>query len=267
MRLHSNHGARLPWQYGEQARVAAERFLNLRENLVPYTYTLAKEAADTGVPVARATYLEYPGEQGAYDSAMREYLYGPDVLVAPATSPGTTATTSVWFPPGQWTDYFTGKTYSGPATRDVTTDWNAMPVFVKAGGILPTRTDNVPNDVQSPLTKVTVNVAGGADGSFALYEDDGRSAGRIRSATTALRYTEHGGDHVLRLGPARGSYPGQVTRRQWTVAFSDAAPPTAVRIDGVRAPAGSWTFDATRHTLTITVPARPVRAATTIDYN
>ncbi|MFL6056398.1 MAG: TIM-barrel domain-containing protein [Actinoallomurus sp.] len=264
LRLHSNHGDRLPWQYGEQARVAAERFLNLRENLVPYTYTLAEEAATTGVPVVRATYLEYPGEQGAYDAAGREYLYGPDVLVAPATSPGTTATTPVWFPPGRWTDYFTGKTYTGPVTRDVTTDWNAMPVFVKTGGILPTRTDNVTNDVQNPLTKVTVNVAGGADGSFALYEDDGRSAGR--SATTTLRYAERGGDHVLSIGPARGRFPGQVTRRQWTAVFADAIPPTDVRINGVRVPAGSWTFDGTRRTLAVTVPARPVGTATTIDY-
>ncbi|MEV0405562.1 TIM-barrel domain-containing protein [Actinoallomurus sp. NPDC050550] len=266
LRLHSNHGDRLPWQYGEQARVAAERFLNLRENLVPYTYTLAKEAADTGVPAVRATYLEYPGEQGAYDAAGREYLYGPDVLVAPATSPGATATTSVWFPPGQWTDYFTGKTYSGPATRDVTTDWNSMPVFVKAGGILPTRTDDVTNDVQNPLSKVTVNVAGGADGSFALYEDDGRSAGSHPSATTTLRYTENGGEHVLRIGPARGRFPGQVARRQWTAVFSAADRPTAVRVDGVPVPEGSWSYDDARRRVTVTVPVRPVGAATTIDY-
>ncbi|MEV5711501.1 TIM-barrel domain-containing protein [Actinoallomurus sp. NPDC052274] len=266
LRLHSNHSARLPWQYGDQARVAAERFLNLRENLVPYTYTLAKEAADTGVPVVRATYLEYPDEQGAYDAAAREYFYGSDVLVAPATSPGATATTSVWFPPGQWTDYFTGKTYSGPATRDVTTDWNSMPVFVKAGGILPTRTDDVTNDVQNPLSKVTVNVAGGADGSFALYEDDGHSTDPHASAATTLRYTERGGDHALLIGPARGRFPGQVARRQWTAVFSTATRPTAVRVDGRPVPQGNWTYDGGRGTLTVTVPARPVGTATRIDY-
>jgi hypothetical protein len=261
MRLHGNHSDRLPWQYGDQARVAAEKFLNLREDLVPYTYTLAKEAADTGVPAVRATYLEYPDQQGAYDAASREYLYGSDMLVAPATSPGSTATTPVWFPPGRWTDYFTGTTYTGPSTQNVTTDWNSMPVFVKAGGIVPTRTDNVANDVQNPLTKVTLNVTGGADGSSSLYEDDGRSN---RSATTSLRYTER--DHLLRIDPARGAFTGQVTARQWTAVFTGVTTPAEVRINGGKAPAASWRFDAGRHTLTVTVPARSVRSPTTIGY-
>jgi hypothetical protein len=267
MRLHSNHGDRLPWQYSDPARVAAEKFLNLREDLVPYTYTLAKNAANTGVPAVRATYLEYPDQQGAYDSASNEYFYGSDVLVAPATSPGATATTSVWFPPGQWTDYFTGKTYTGPSTQNITTDWNSMPVFIKAGGIVPTRTDNVTNDVQNPLTKVTLNVAEGAGGSYSLYEDDGQSTAPNQSATTAVRYTEAGRDHVLHIAPVRGTFKGQVTDRQWTVAFTNAAAPTTVRIDGVKAPEGSWTFDKNRRTLTVTVPTRSVRTATTISYS
>jgi alpha-glucosidase (family GH31 glycosyl hydrolase) len=263
LRLHGNHSDRLPWQYGDAARTAAEKFLNLREDLVPYTYTLAHEAADTGIPAVRATYLEYPDQAGAYDAAAREYFYGSDVLVAPVASPGATATTSVWFPPGQWTDYFTGKTYTGPSTQNVTTDWNSMPVFVKAGGIVPTRTDNVTNDVQNPLTKVTLNVTGGADGSYSLYEDDGRST--AGSATTAVRYTETG--HVLRIDPARGTFSGRPADRQWTAVFTGATMPTTVRINGAPASAANWKFDADRHTLTVMVPKRSIRASTTISYS
>jgi Glycosyl hydrolases family 31/Carbohydrate binding module (family 35)/Domain of unknown function (DUF5110)/Carbohydrate binding module (family 6) len=263
MRLHGNHSDRLPWQYGDQAKAAAEKFLNLRENLVPYTYTLAHEAATTGIPAVRATYLEYPDQPGAYDAASQEYFYGSDVLVAPATSAGTSATTSVWFPPGRWTDYFSGRSYIGPSVQNVTTDWNSMPVFVKAGGIVPTRTDNVTNDVQNPLTKVTLTVAGGADGSYSLYEDDGHSSAP-KSATTGVRYTEK--THLLRIAPVRGTYKGQVTDRQWTAVFTDAGAPRTVRINGANAPAGSWKYDADRRTLTVTVPTRSVRAATTINY-
>jgi hypothetical protein len=263
LRLHGNHSDRLPWQYGDQARTAAEKFLNLRENLVPYTYGLAHEAATTGIPAVRATYLEYPDQPGAYDAASREYFYGPDVLVAPATSPGTSATTPVWFPPGSWTDYFSGKTYTGPSTQNVTTDWNSMPVFVKAGGIVPTRTGDVTNDVQNPLTKVTLTVPGGADGTYSLYEDDGRSASP-RSATTPVRYTDH--DHTLRIGPANGSFTGQVTDRRWTAVFTNAAAPATVRVDGAPAPPGSWTYDASTRRLTVTVPPRSIRTATTIGY-
>ncbi len=266
-RLHGNHSDRLPWQYGDAARTASEKFLNLREDLVPYTYTLAKEAQDTGVPAVRATYLEYPGQQAAYDHAASEYFYGSDVLVAPATSPGATATTTVWFPPGsQWTDYFTGKTYAGGTTQQVTTDWNAMPVFVKSGGIVTTRTGNVTNDTQNPLTKATVTVAGGADGRSSLYEDDGTTTDAKASATTAITYAEHGGDHQLRIAPAKGHFAGQVQRRQWTVAFTDATAPHTVRIDGRPAPAGSWSYDPATRTLKVTAPTGSVHSATTVSY-
>ncbi len=87
-RLHSNHSDRLPWQYGTAAGASATKFLNLRENLVPYTYSLAQQAATTGVPVVRPTYLEYPEEPAAYAVSGSEYFYGPDLLVAPVTTPG-----------------------------------------------------------------------------------------------------------------------------------------------------------------------------------
>ncbi len=79
-------------------------------------------------------------------------LFGPNVLVAPITTAGNVACTPVWFPPGQWTDYFTGKTYAGTGTQNVSADLNAMPVFIKAGNFIVTRDDNVANDVQNPLT-------------------------------------------------------------------------------------------------------------------
>ena len=133
-RLHSNHSDRLPWQYGPAANASAKKFLNLRERLLPYTYRAAAEATRTGTPITRPLYLAYPGEQEAYASAGSEYLYGPDLLVAPVTTPGESATTTVWFPPGSsWTDYFTGRTYQGGTTGQITTTLDTMPVFVRSG--------------------------------------------------------------------------------------------------------------------------------------
>ncbi|MFI5893931.1 TIM-barrel domain-containing protein [Actinoplanes sp. NPDC051513] len=134
-RLHSNHSDRLPWQYGTAANASAKKFLNLRKTLQPYTYRAAAEATRTGTPIVRPLYLAYPGEQEAYATAGAEYLFGPDMLVAPVTTPGTTATTTVWFPPGStWTDYFTGRSYAGGTTGQVTATLDAMPVFVRSGG-------------------------------------------------------------------------------------------------------------------------------------
>jgi hypothetical protein len=262
-RLHGNHSDRLPWQYGTAAKDSAEKFLNLREDLVPYTYTLAQQAQATGVPVVRPTYLEYPEEAQAYATADSEYLYGPDMLVAPVTTPGDTATTSVWFPPGQWTDYFTGKTYQGGTTQDVTTTLDTMPVFVKAGAVVPTRTGNVKNDDQSTLAKATLTVSPGASGSFTLYEDDGTHA--ARHATTTVRSTQSGGARTLHIGATKGSFAGQPATRTWTVSFLGAtAAPHAVTASGVRLSPHSWHYDAASGRLTVTLPPHSVRTALTV---
>ncbi|AEV85609.1 alpha-xylosidase [Actinoplanes sp. SE50] len=131
-RLHSNHSDRLPWQYGPDAAASAKKFLQLREQLRPYTYAAAQTANRTGMPINRALYLAYPDSAEAYAYAGSEYLFGSDYLVAPVTTAGTTATTTVWFPPGNtWTDYFTHQTYAGGTTAQITTTLSTMPVFTR----------------------------------------------------------------------------------------------------------------------------------------
>jgi hypothetical protein len=264
-RLHGNHSDRLPWQYGTAAKQSAEKFLNLREDLVPYTYTLAQQANATGVPVVRPTYLQYPEEAQAYATAGSEYLYGPDMLVAPVTTPGSTATTSVWFPPGQWTDWFTGKTYQGGTTQDVTTTLDTMPVFVRAGAIVPTRTGNVPDDAQSTLDQATLTIAQGASGSFTLYEDNGTDA--ARHATTTVQWTQAGAAHTLRIGPARGSFAGQATQRTWTVSVLGATEPHTVTASGTPLSPHAWRYDAASGRLTITLPSHSVNTPLVVTYH
>ena len=264
-RLHSHHSDRLPWQYGDAARASADKFLNLRENLVPYTYTLAQQAATTGVPVVRPTYLEYPDEPQAYATAGNEYFYGSDMLVAPVTTPGTTATTSVWFPPGQWTDYFTGKTYTGGTTQTITTGLDTMPVFVRAGAVIPTRTDNVTSNDKNPLTKATLTVAAGASGTSTLYEDDTTATGPGHSATTKIGYQETSAKHTLTISPADASFPGQVTTRQWTISLLGiTAPPGTVTADHTPLSTSDYHYDSAKHTLTVTLPAHSVNTPLTV---
>ena len=267
-RLHSNHSDRLPWQYGAAAESSADKFLNLREDLVPYTYSLAQLSSTTGMPIVQDLYLQYPDQQEAYANDDSEYLYGPDVLVAPVTTPGTgSVTTTVWFPAGStWTDYFTGKTYAGGTTAAVTTDLSTMPVFVKSGGIMTTRSDHVTNDVQNALTKVTVTVAGGANGVSSLYEDNGSTTDTTRSATTAITYTEKGGVNTLHIAAARGSYAGQVADREWTAQFTNADAPKSVSVDGVKLAAGGWSYEAATRTVTVKLAQRTTSADTTISY-
>ncbi|WP_432992460.1 ricin-type beta-trefoil lectin domain protein [Dactylosporangium sp. CA-233914] len=262
-RLHSDHGDRLPWNYTGAAAASATSFLRLREALVPYTYTLAQQANTTGVPIVRPLYLNYPASNEAYTNPT-EYLYGDNVLVAPITSPNDgngNGSRSVWVPPGTWTDYFTGRSYTGPSTVTFTSSLAQMPVLIKSGGIMPTRTDYVDNAAQRPLNQLTVNVAAGADGSFALYSDAGEGA-PTASTTAPLSWSE--ASRTLSIGAQTGSFPGAPTSRQYTLRLWNSNAPTAVSIDGVQVPETAWSWNANTRTVTVTTASLPLNAAHTV---
>ena len=262
-RLHSDHGDRLPWNYGAAAAASATTFLRLREALLPYTYTLAHEAHATGIPIVRPMYLNYPTTEAAY-AATNEYLYGYTVLVAPITSPSDAngnAAATVWVPTGSWTDYFTGTTYTGPTTVSISASLARMPVLLKAGGILPTRTDYVDHAAQRPLTQLTLAVAAGADGQFSLYEDAGEGP-VTASATTSLRFTD--ATRTLAIAATAGTFPGAPAARAYTLRLSNTVAPTAVTVDGVQVAETAWAYNANRRTVTVTTAALPVTAPHTI---
>ncbi|TDD63285.1 DUF5110 domain-containing protein [Kribbella antibiotica] len=241
-RLHSDHADRLPWEYGAEAGASATKFLQLREALVPYTYSLARNANQTGVPIVRPMYLEYPGHD-----LPGQYMYGDNLIVAPITTPNVNGagSASVWVPPGVWTDYFTGAGYIGPANVTISAPLDRMPVLVKAGGIVPTRTDYVDNQKQSVLTQLTANVAAGANGSFSLYQDAGEGHGS--SATTQLTWDDRA--HALTIGAAAGQYPGAAESRAYTLRLSNSTRPTSVTVDGRRT---GWSYDENTRTVTVT---------------
>jgi hypothetical protein len=264
-RMHSDHGDRLPWNYTGTAQTAAEQALRLRESLVPYTYTLARQANTTGVPIVRPLYLDYPAQDAAY-TAKNEYLYGDDVLVAPITTPDDSSgngSTSVWVPPGTWTDYYTGTSYTGPSTVTITDPLTQMPVLIRSGGILTTRSDYTDN-ASKPLTALTVNVAAGGNGSFSLYSDAGEGAGYTsgQSATEPLSWNDS--SHTLTIGAQSGSWSGAPTSRAYTLRLSNSAAPTAVSVDGVQVPETDWSWNANRRTVTVTTASLPLNAAHTV---
>jgi hypothetical protein len=264
LRLHSDHGDRLPWEYGAGQQPAADA-LRLREALVPYTYTLARQAYDTGLPLTRPLYLDYPALSEAYQHA-GEYLYGSNVLVAPVTTPGAVASQTVWFPPGRWVDYFTGATYSGPSTATLQVPLDRMPVFVRAGGIVPEQAgqQNVAGDAQAPMQ---LRVYTGASGKFTLYQDAGEGFGYAQGqyAQTPLRYDESHSASTVTIGAARGRYPGAPSSRSYELNLVDVSAPREVRVDGHAVPESnntstvpSWWYDAATATLHVRTGALSV---------
>ncbi|MFZ0041865.1 MAG: TIM-barrel domain-containing protein, partial [Solirubrobacteraceae bacterium] len=261
LRLHSSNGNRLPWQYPQPADSIAADFLRLREALVPYTYTLAANSVSTGDPITRPLYFDYPGAAAAYSNPS-EYLFGPKVLVAPVTTPGTTSKVSMWFPPGRWTDWFTGATFTGPSQQTVNVPLDRMPVFVRAGGIVPEQAamSHVGADPSAPTT---LRVYPGAAGHFSLYQDAGTGNGYEHgqdSRTSITTWTGmafshrhgHGASTSVHIGPSRGRYPGQASSRSFSVQIERVSKPDAVLVNGRRLPKASWSYDP--DTLTLTVP-------------
>jgi alpha-glucosidase (family GH31 glycosyl hydrolase) len=266
MREHSNSGqnARLPWEYDSATQAIGDQFLQLREQLVPYTYTLAQQASSTGLPMTQPLYLDYPDQSAAYQNPT-EYMLGQDMLVAPVTTPGQVAKTTVWIPPGTWTDWFTGATFQGPSTQTLEVPDSRMPVFVKAGGIVPLQpaTAQAENAGSSPLT---LRVFDGGDGSYSMYDDAGTGLGyeHGQSTKTPITSSVAGDTTTVRIGAAAGSYPGAPSSRSYTVDLVDLSAPHLVLENGRPLPSSDWSYNAGTHTLQVSVGAVPTNRSATI---
>jgi len=150
------------------------KYLELRYRLLPYNYTLAREACDTGLPMMRALWLHYPGDAEAVKLGS-EYLWGRDLLVAPVVEKGARSR-RVYLPAGTWYDWWTGERVEGERWLDRAVDLATLPLYVRGGAITPL--DPVRQYTSQPVTEpTTLRVYPGANSAFTLYDDDGRSLG------------------------------------------------------------------------------------------
>lgn len=173
------------------------KYDDLRYQLMPYTYTLVREAHDSGMPLMRALWLQYPDDPQAVTLG-DEYLWGRDLLIAPVTKKGAT-TRRVYLPRGNWFDWWTNEKMTGQQWVERPVDLATMPIYVRAGAVIPL--DPVRQYLAQPVTEPTMlRVYSGADGTFTLYDDDGRSLDYLRDAdltTVWIRF--HWDDKARRL--------------------------------------------------------------------
>jgi hypothetical protein len=272
LRLHSDNLDRLPWQFPEPVSGITESFLRLREALVPYTYTLAFDAYSQASPIAQPLYLQYPDQAEAYSNP-EEYLYGSNVLVAPVLSDGSDPRTTVWFPPGRWVDYFTGATFEGPATETMSVPLDRMPVFVRAGGILPEQ----PN--QANPRDIDIKVYAGSSGSFDLYDDSGTGLGYENGQYTETGITDSVGTgtgsrpdaSTVSIAATTGSYPREEKTHDYEVDVVDLSKPSQVSLNGKSlsqtvdgSDAAGWYYDSPTHTLVVSTGSLPTSQSTSI---
>jgi alpha-glucosidase (family GH31 glycosyl hydrolase) len=187
------------------------------------------------------------------------------MLVAPVTKPGDVATARVWLPPGRWTDWFTGATFTGPSTQTLKVPLDRMPVFVKAGGIVPMQppSSHASAAGSAPLT---LRVFAGASGSYTMYDDAGQGLGYTQGqyTDTPIGYSSSASTSAVTIGPARGSYPGEPAARRYTIDLAGLSAPQSVQVNGQTLPASGWSYDSATHTLKVPLPDVPAGSATTV---
>jgi alpha-glucosidase/alpha-D-xyloside xylohydrolase len=190
------------------------KFLELRYSLLPYNYTLIRQAHDTGLPPMRALWLHYPGDPEAVKLG-DEYLWGRDVLVAPVVEKGATER-SLYLPPGDWYDWWTGEKLAGKRWIKRSVDLATMPLYARAGAIIPI--DPVRQYTSQAVTEpTTLKVYRGADGQFALYDDDGKSLDYLKGKATWTAITWNNANGQLVIEPDARNTVGVQGEREFDV--------------------------------------------------
>ena len=179
-----------------------KKYLELRSRLMPYLYSAVRESCQTGMPIIRALFLHYPDDPKAIGRG-DEYLWGRDMLVAPVVEKGATSR-SLYLPSGAWYDFWTRERLEGGREISRAVDLETTPLYVRAGGLIPMGPVKqfTEEKVEAPLE---VHIYPGANGSFLLYEDDGKSFAYRKGGWMGIDMAWNDATRTLTLRLARGS--------------------------------------------------------------
>jgi alpha-D-xyloside xylohydrolase len=176
----------------------------------------------------RPLMMDFPSDPNALDVG-DEFLFGPALLVAPLTR-YKARSRSVYLPAGQWYDFWSGARLAGGQTIEAPAPYDSMPLYVRAGSILP-----MGPDIQHTGEKtdpITLRVYEGADSAFTLYEDDGVSYEYERGARAEIPIRWDQAGQTLTIGRRRGSFAGSWKERTFEVAFVSSGSKRTLRYRG-----------------------------------
>ena len=220
-RNHTNKGSgdKEVWVHGPEQETIRRRYIEERYRLMPYLYTLVEELSRTGLPVVRPLFLEFPRAtkdlQPLDIHAGNEFLFGPDLLVAPPPFPEQLEAYALKLPPGVWYDYWTGEKIQQVATQDgsntaeprIQPKLDVLPVYVRGGSIIPVQ-PLVQSTDEKPQGPLTLRVYPGKDCHGSVYLDDGKTLAYTRGEFLRIEFscavTASGVE--LRVGERKGNY-------------------------------------------------------------
>jgi alpha-glucosidase len=258
--------AREPWAFGEPTLGIAREILNERYRLLPYLYTLVEQASRTGEPSLAPLFYYFPEDPQTWNDDT-SFMVGESMLVAPVVTEGATSRT-VYLPgTGGWLDAATAVPYAGGQSYTVPAPLGRIPVFVRAGAIVP-KGPVVQHTGERALDEVHVHLYQGPESSFTLYEDDGSSFDYTAGVflRTRISRRDDGTTTTCVIERVAGALPAPAGRN-WFLEFRDV-PAFAVPVANgevltfrtseaaLAAAASGWTRAADGHVI-VKVPDSP----------
>jgi alpha-D-xyloside xylohydrolase len=237
MRSHGTNTPREIFQFGKKgdwAYDAQEKFINLRYRLLPYNYSTAWQVTAHQSTMMRALMMDFPKDEKVYD-INNEYLFGKSFLVAPVTDSmyvsratgsaiedfSTIKAYSVYLPKGsKWIDFWTGETYTGGKLIDVQAPIDEIPLFVKAGSIIPFGPFEQYTS-EKKTDKLEIRIYSGAKSSFTLYEDENDSYNYEKGAFSTIDLKWNDQTKTLTIGDRKGAFTGMLKGRTFNIVLVD----------------------------------------------
>lgn len=204
------------WSYGAEAQKILTDYDRLRYRLMPYIYSLAWRTTSEGYTIMRPLVMDFREDVRAQNVG-DQFLFGPSILVNPVTERGA-AVRHLYLPGGRWYDFWTGATLSGGHFIDAPTTLEQMPLYVRAGSILPLGPD-IEYAAEKSADPIELRVYRGANGAFTLYEDENDTYNYERGAYATIPFSWDDATNTLTMGYRTGSFPAMPTTRTFRIVF------------------------------------------------
>jgi alpha-D-xyloside xylohydrolase len=204
------------WSYGPEAQKTLVAYDKLRYRLMPYIYSLAWKTTSEGYTIMRPLVMDFREDIRAQNIG-DQFLFGPAILVNPVTEPGAT-TRHLYLPNARWYDFWTGTAIQGGRTLDAPSPIERMPLYVRAGSILPLGPD-VEFAAEKSADPIELRIYRGANGAFTLYEDENDTYNYEKGSYATIPFSWDDAGHTLTIGDRSGTFPGIPEERTFRIVF------------------------------------------------
>lgn len=231
-----SHGTGLPreiFNFGERGTWcfdAQEKAIRMRYALLPYIYSTGYDVWANNGTMIRPLFMDFPKDKRVYEIG-NQYMFGKELLVAPVTEYGVKSW-KVYLPAGaRWINYWTGKLEDGGRTVDCAVDRATMPLYVKAGSIMPVGPD-VQYSTEKSWKALNVDVYPGGDGTFTLYEDENDNFNYEKGLYSLIKFSWNDTARTLEISPREGQFNGMLKDRVFTIRAKDCNKTVTVKYGG-----------------------------------